>query len=445
MAGSEYPYMFFILAIIFLLMKTVQLLMVKIKQPVVLGEVLLGFLLGPSGLYLIYTSKSNPSSRIGEWLNIETGEIGNAVKAIQFTAEFAALLLLFKVGLEINFTSLKRVGKSSLFSAIGGITFPIIGGIGFVLVAYNFVPDLLITNNGGLIQVALFIGAALTATSIGISTRIFLDLDKIKTKAAQILVGAAVIDDIISLTILSLAISYVKDSANFNLGSVGLIVLNVLIFFAIALFLYRFIMPWMIEQVKKSDDRFMPLFSAIILMLMLSFIAYLLGLATIIGAFTAGVIIENEEKEYLHMVEHDFEILEKLFVPIFFVSIGLSINLQTVLNGTIIILGLSLAIIAILAKIIGGSLGSFLAKENLQTSRIIGISMAAKGEVTLIFAFTAYDLGVFSAAVYAAVVLLVVVDSLVIPSLIKIFLTRSELELCCDDELIAKDAIKDQL
>lgn len=428
MAGSEFPFMFMIMAVIFGAMKIVEVIMNRLKQPVVLGEVILGFLLGPSALHLIYVNKENPSSWVGDLLKFDPSEILNAVKAIQFTAEFAALLLLFKVGLEINFKQLAKVGKSSLFAALGGITVPLLGGFGFILIAFRLAPDILVPEDGVFLQVALFIGAALTATSIGISTRIFLDMGKLKSKAAQILVGAAVIDDIISLTILSLTVSYVKEGGDFGLGEVGQILLNIVIFFVIAFLLYKYFMPVMIDRVKKTNDRFNPLFSAMTLMLVMSFIAYFLGLATIIGAFAAGVIIENEEKEYLHLVEHDFEILDTLFIPFFFVAIGLGIKLQDVISPEILLLGLSLAAIAIFAKIIGGYTGAKLAGESNQNSSLVGLSMAAKGEVTLIFAFTAFDLGVFTAPLYAAVVFLVVIDSLIVPSLIKIFIGRSDLE-----------------
>lgn len=429
MAGSEFPFMFIVLAVIFSAMKTVQYLMNRLKQPEVLGEVILGFILGPSVLGIIYISKDNPSSRFGDLLNIEGAEIINAVKAIQFIAEFAALLLLFKVGLEINFSQLKKVGKPSLLAAFGGISVPLLSGVGFLVIAYQLVPELLVPEGVTLIQVALFIGAALTATSIGISTRIFLDLGKLKSIAAQVVVGAAVIDDVVSLTILSLTISYVNNPSGFSLIELLWVFGYILAFFVICVIAYLYILPPMIERVKKSDDRYLPLFSAMVLMLVMSFVAYLLGLATIIGAFAAGVIIENEEKEYLHLVEHDFEILEKLFVPIFFVSIGLGINIGSIISTEVILLGLSLASVAILAKIIGGTLGSRLSGKDGQTSFLVGLSMAAKGEVTLIFAFTAFDLGIFSEAVYAATVFLVVIDSLVIPTLLKYFISKTPLEM----------------
>jgi Kef-type K+ transport system membrane component KefB len=240
-------------------------------------------------------------------------------------------------------------------------------------------------------------------------------MKRIRTRAAQTVVGAAVFDDIVSVTMLALSVAYV--SGQFTGAGAFMILAEILFFFFISFILFKYFIPWFISNTRVVQDKSFAIFFSIGFMLLMSVLAQTLELAPIIGAFTAGVIIGNEE-DFLDL-HTEVEPLADWIIPFFFISIGLGINLSAVLSPTVIGLGLALATIAILAKFLGGTLGSKLSGNNWDTSRVVGLSMAAKGEVTLIFASEAYALGIFTLPLFAAVISLVMIDSLVIPTLLK--------------------------
>jgi len=416
MAASEFEIVFLLIAIFLIFIKAIHVLMKRFDLPDVLGEVTIGFILGPSLLGLYYL-KDHPISILSGPLGLSQEALDISGIVISFMAEFAVLLLLFEVGTEIDFEVLNRVKKTSISAALGGIVVPILAGLSFLLIVFQIQPDLIIPEGGNFTDVALFLGIALTATSIGVSTRIFLDLGKIKSKVAQTVVGAAVVDDIISVTALAITVTYV--SGALILSPLGIIQIlgEIVLFFVIAFFLFRYIVPWIVAKTKMIQDQSFVIFFSIAFMLLMAVLAQTLGLAPIIGAFTAGVIIGNEE-DFLH-IHRDIKPLANWIVPFFFVSIGLQINLIPILTPVVAIMGVGLAVVAILAKFIGGTVGSKLAGYDLNASRAVGLSMAAKGEVTLIFAVTAFDLGIFTLPLFAAVISLVLIDSLLIPTLLK--------------------------
>jgi Kef-type K+ transport system membrane component KefB len=389
------------------------------KLPDVLGEVALGFIVGPTilGSWALYdlSDGGHPKSILTSLFGIPTSQLEPSGLIFSFVADFAVLLLLFKVGMEIDFDVLKRVKKPALSSAIGGIAVPLLFGLTFLAITMQIAPDLVIPEDSSFTEVGLFLAVALTATSIGISTRIFLDLKKIKTRAAQTVVGAAVFDDVVSVTLLALSVAYV--SGLFTGSGVFRIFAEIALFFLISFILFKYFIPWFIRHTRVVQDRSFAIFFSIGFMLLMSVLAQTLELAPIIGAFTAGVIIGNEE-DFLDL-HTEVEPLADWIIPFFFISIGLGINLRAILTPTVIALGLTLATVAILAKFLGGTLGSKLSGNNWDTSRVVGLSMAAKGEVTLIFASEAYALGIFTLPLYAAVISLVMIDSLVIPTLLK--------------------------
>ena len=419
--GSDFQVVFLLIGLFLIFIKSVHVLMKRLDLPDVLGEVSLGFILGPS-LIGIYHLKDHPESLLSSltFLGLNQNILDDSGLILSFIAEFAVLILLFEVGTEIDFDVLKKVKKPAGFAAMGGIFLPLILGLSFLAIVAGLNRSLVIPEGVEFWDTGLFMAVALTATSIGISTRIFLDLNKITTKVAQTVVGAAIFDDIISVTALALVIAYV--GGLLSGGSVGLIILRIALFFVISFLLFKFGIPWAVDKTKVVKDRSFVIFFSISFMMLMSVLAQALQLEPIIGAFVAGVIIGNED-DFLD-IHADITPIANWIVPFFFINIGLQIDLGPILSADTVVatvtLGLSLATIAILAKYFGGSLGAKFAGYGKNESKAIGLSMAAKGEVTLIFATTAYSLGYFTDTLFAAVISLVMIDSLVIPTLLKI-------------------------
>jgi len=421
MAVSDYEMVFLLIGVVLIITKLAHLVMKRLDLPNVLGEVFVGFLLGPTVLGIYYL-KSHPESILGTLLGISQASLDTSGVVISFIAEFAVLLLLFEVGTEIDFSLLNKVKHSAIFSALGGILTPVVFALSFLVIAASLVGGLVLPVGVDFMDVGLFLAIALTATSIGISTRIFIDLGKIKSKVAQTVVGAAIIDDIVSVTALALVVTYVSGNVELSLTGISLIIAKIILFFVISVLLFKIIVPWVIRRTRSLQDHSFPIFFSIAFMSLMAVLAQSLGLATIIGAFMAGMIIGNEE-DFLD-IERDIKPLADWIIPFFFITIGLQIDLIAVFNPTILVLGFSLAVVAILAKFLGGGIGARLSGTSTSEAKVIGLSMAAKGEVTLIFAVTAYSLGIFTLSLYTAVIFLVVIDSFVIPTLLKIAIHR---------------------
>ncbi len=403
MATSDFEFAFLLIGVFLTLIKGSQVVSRKFGLPDVLGELVTGIIMGPTFLGILYL-KNVPTSSISDFLHMDQLQIELTATVINFISEFAVLLLLFKVGMEVDFDDLKRVKVPAFLTAGLGIILPLVGGFFLVygvisMVSLNLVPDGVDNVN-----VAIFLGATLTATSIGISTRLFLDLDKMRTKVAQTVVGSAIIDDIIAVALFSVIVAYLGDTQ----GSTGIlsIFVNITIFFFVCFILFKYGIPYFMTKTKKYHDSSVPVFVSIAFMLYMAVFAQALGLAPIIGAFVAGVIIGNED-DYLD-IHRDFEPITSWIIPFFFLDIGLSVNLGDVLDPIAFIVALVIVTVAVLSKFLAGFVGTYFQGYTVGEARTTGLSMAARGEVTLIFAFTGYSYGYFSELLYGIIILAVV-------------------------------------
>jgi Kef-type K+ transport system membrane component KefB len=401
---------FLILAIILFLVKNAQQLMQKLNLPVVAGEILLGIALGPTLIVLLALDGSGESI-LSSILYFPEEQIELTINIIFFISEVAVLLLLFQVGLEMDIKSLKRTGRGSFLTALGGMILPFSSG--FFLVFLISDADI-IPPGVSRIDVALFLAATLTATSIGISIRIFIELDKIHAPAAKIMVGAAVIDDILAILLLTVSITYVEEETATALFDMITVFLTIVAFFVFCLVFGIFVLPRIIEFISNEKDRYMPITLGLVLLFFFSWLASSMHLAPIIGAFIAGMLI-NSNKEIAHKVEEQISPMNHWIVPVFFIAVGLRVNLWKVFTIEIIVIAIVIILVAILSKVIGSGLGAFASKSSLEDSYLIGLAMSARGEVVLIFSAVALDLGIFSTSLYSSLVMLVVVTSLIIP------------------------------
>ena len=377
-----------------------------LHMPVVLGELIGGVILGNLGLFGFHGL---------EFLKNE--------EIISVLAEIGVIFLLFEVGLHSSLGELMKVGLSSLLVAIAGVIAPFFLGLG---VSMYFLPD-------AHFLVHTFIGATLCATSVGITARVLKDIGKIDTTEARIILGAAVIDDVLGLIILAIvqgAIMATNSGDVISATQIGLIVFKATMFFVGSFAVGMFISPHMFRLASKLRVEGMLLATAILFCFTLSWLAAVVGLAPIVGAFCAGLILEEVHyKSMRHKteatIEERIEPISYFLVPIFFVLMGMKVDLTTFAQLEILGFAAALSVVAILGKQVC-SLG-VLAKDTDKFA--VGLAMIPRGEVGLIFAniglgLTLQGQDVIDNSTYSAVVIMVIVTTLITPPLLKWKLTR---------------------
>lgn len=363
----------------------------RIGQPPVLGELIAGVVLGSSALGWI---KPND--------------------AMLVLAELGVILLLFEIGLESDLEEFLRVGPSAILVAIIGVICPFIAG--YLVSFYIFG----ITNT-----VSIFIGATLTATSVGITARTLTDLGQMKTAAAKIILGAAVVDDVIGLIILAVVTGLVADGSINALNVVKTSVMAIL-FLVGAIVIGIPVAPYLLKLTKNLRTRGILTIGALLFCLSLAYAAHGLHLATIVGAFAAGLVLARTDD--LAHIQERIKPIADIFVPIFFVMLGVSVNLS-VFNPfnpesrAGLFMMLSLIVIAIATKLFAG-LGVL--KKGVNRI-VVGVGMIPRGEVGLIFASIGLTRKIITPAEYAAIVAIVVITTFITPPLLKIVLRKAEM------------------
>jgi len=382
----------------------------RVHAPAVLGELFAGIVLG--NLVIAGFDYAEP---------LKT----NAT--IAALAEFGVIILLFEVGLESDLREMVEVGWSSLLVAVLGVIAPFL--LGWAVSAY-FIPD-----EPRLVHV--FIGATLCATSVGITARVFKDLGKLATREARIVLGAAVIDDVLGLLILAVVAGAIRGAATggaLAFFDVALIALKSLGFLVAAIAIGHLLMPRMLHGAGRLETRGVLLTLAIACCLFLAWAAAKVGLAPIVGAFAAGLILD--EVHFKHgrgQQERDLNDLlqpvSTVLVPIFFVLMGLKVDLR--LFTRVDILGLAFALTV--AAIVGKQICAFGVVERGVNRLAVGLGMIPRGEVGLIFAGIGATLmlpvngasqPVISSAIFGAVVIMVVITTLITPIALKWSLDR---------------------
>ena len=382
----------------------------RFSQPAVLGELIIGMLIG--NLHLV---------------GFDGFEYFKNDLILEVLAELGVIILLFEVGLESTVKEMMKVGLASFMVAIFGVIAPFFLGWG---VGAWFLPQ-------ESIYVHIFIGATLTATSVGITARVLKDIGKIQTKESKIILGAAVIDDIMGLIILAVVagiITAVSSGSGDGISSVAIlwIISKAVLFIVGAIVLGGIILPHFFNLAFKLKGKGVLLSFSLLVCFLLSYIAGQIGLAPIVGAFAAGLILDEvhftkfrERGE--HRLEKLIEPIAVFLVPIFFVRMGMMVDLTTF--GQIEILGFAATLT--IAAIVGKQVCS-LAIFDKTTNRIaIGLGMIPRGEVGLIFAGIGAKLildghPVVSTSTYSAVVIMVIVTTLVTPPALKIAMLRGD-------------------
>lgn len=422
----------------------------RFNQPGVLGELLMGVFLGNlcyffgSQLVVVLREGSAIFSIMREMLGgvslaqavtssvsdpyyahqvTEALGNGNGIDLIKVAyvldifARYGVIFLLFMVGLESSVEELKHTGRESVQVAIIGVIAPII--LGFV-VAHLLIPE-------SSYQADLFIAATLSATSIGITARVLSEMKKLRTREARTILGAAMIDDILGLVILAV-VSSVVISGVVDLFMVVRVIISATLFFTVVIT----IGPWVIRK-AVSFFKFLELWEAklfisFIFVMLLAWIATLIHLATIIGAFAAGLIIHdglfesrtrsaNDSLSIYNLVTP----LESILAPLFFILIGIQVKLESFWDWQVLLMASGLIIAAIIGKLVSG-LGANRKDDRL----LIGIGMLPRGEVGLVFASIGRTLGVMSDQLFSAIVLMIIVTTIIAPPFIKARYSKSD-------------------
>jgi Na+:H+ antiporter len=378
----------------------------RIGQPAVLGELIVGVLVGNLSLVGIGWFQFIPDNA-----------------TIGLLAQLGAVILLFEVGLESTVRDMMRVGFRSLLVAVLGVVTP--WALGW------WVGSLLLPQHSSYVHA--FLGAALTATSVGITARVLKDLGRSQSPEARIILGAAVIDDVLGLVVLAAvaAVIMAADSGSaLSYGSLALVLGKALLFLFGALWLGVVLSPTVFSLASRLRGSGVLLATALVFCFTLAWLASVIGLAPIVGAYAAGLILEDlHYRDFAATEERHLEDLirpiSSFLVPVFFVLMGMHVDLNALLRPEVLGLAAALTVAAIIGKQVCalGAVGTNLDRMS------IGIGMIPRGEVGLIFASIGLTLivrgePIIDSATYSAVVIMVMVTTLITPPALKWSLNR---------------------
>lgn len=380
----------FLLALIaiFVAAKVFGELAERVGQPAVLGEIIGGIIIGVSGLHLV--DPHDPT--------------------IHLLAELGVILLLFLIGLQTDLSKLISVGGSAISVALVGVALPFAGG----LALGRFL--------GLSFMVAVFLGAVLTATSVGITARVLSDLGHLQDDESQIILGAAVVDDVIGLVLLTI-VSRLAAGGELSALILGRIILVAFGFVFLAIAVGSMLAPYLIRMIERINMARGLFFASVVFSFVLAYLAARVGSAVIIGAFAAGLALARTDKR--DVIEREIHDVAQFFVPIFFVVVGAAIDLTT-LNPFVaesrrfLLIGLGLTVVGVLGKIAAG----FAARKKGLRRIVIGVGMIPRGEVGLIFAQIGLTTTLLSSGLYSAVALMVMLTTLITPGLLRGLLVK---------------------
>lgn len=353
----------------------------RLGQPTIVGEILAGVLIGPSIL---------------GWVEL--------TEVLEVFAELGVVFLLFWVGLETRIGELRAVGRISAKVGVLGVVIPFVTGLGIGLAW------------GRSTSTSVFIGAALVATSVGITSAVLLDLGKLKTRAGRTILGAAVVDDILAMLIVAIAAGIAASGeGGVNVKELAIVAAMAMVFVAFfalggTSLMRRF--PGILTTPRFAES---PLLPAVILCLGLAAIAAEIGLAAIIGAFLAGLMVAETKEQ--HPIEEEVAPLYAFFTPFFFVSIGIQIDLEALASWGAIALLSVITAAAVVSKLAGAAIGA------LQLGRaqalFVGWGMVPRGEVGIVVAGIGITTGVLGDEAYAVVIGMSVLTTLLVPPILR--------------------------
>jgi Kef-type K+ transport system membrane component KefB len=354
--------------------------MERIGQTAVLGELLAGVVIGPGVLNLVHESD-----------------------ALHALAELGVLILLFEVGLASDVGDLLRAGLQATLVALVGVVAPF--AVGYGLTHALGYPTL----------VAVFVGATLTATSVGITARVLADLGRLHEAASKVVLGAAIVDDILGLIILAV-VTGVAQTGGVSVGSVAVLSAKAIVFLVVAMLVGIRLAPMLVRWIGRLKTRGTLVVYSVVFAVALATAAELIGLATIIGAFAAGLVLATTERR--EHIEERVKPVADLLVPVFFVVVGMKVQ-PALLNPFTVDaqfgLALLLTLVAVASKLLAGTV---IYQPGVRRWPV-GVGMVPRGEVGLIFAGTGLAAGVIAEDLYSALVVVVMLTTFIAPPWLK--------------------------
>ena len=384
----------------------------RIKQPSVLGELVAGVVLGGSVLAIV------PS--VSTMAGYDT---------FHLLADVGVAILVFEIGLETDLKDLIKVGFTSTVVAIVGVVFPFALGFGSII-AFEHMGLLGGSDPNLNLLIAITAGATLTATSVGITARVLSDMNKLQSGEAKIILGAAVIDVILGLIILGVVSGLIEASGSGDGGGVstlgvGIIFVKAFGFLIVAILVGNLISKKLFNLVEMMKVRGVLLLSALSFAFIFAFLASLVGLAPIVGAFAAGLVLANTNQ--FKAIEHNLKPVSDFFTPIFFIMVGAAVDVSVFNpfvseNIPILLIALILFVVAVIGKFVAG----YAIFQKGINKAVVGVGMIPRGEVGLIFAQVGLTYGVFNSQLFSAVTVMVMLTTFIAPPLLKVMFSKGE-------------------
>lgn len=403
------------LAILISAAKAAGYIATRLKQPSVLGQLLVGLALGPSLIGLF------------EWRILDSALSHEVIFDL---AEIGVIFLMFVAGLEVDLQDMLKTGRVAILAGTLGVIAPIVMGAASALLFGNSLSS------------SIFIGLILSATSVSISAQTLLELNVLRSKEGLTLLGAAVADDVLVILALSIFLAIGAGSAGAGgsaAGDIALVIARMAVYFGVAVAVGLLILPPLTDFVQRLRISEGVVALAIVVMLLYAWSAEVVGeLAAITGAFLAGVMFgrtrHREEIEHgMHTLSYAF------FVPLFLVSIGLEADMRA-LAGSGLAFAIVIALVAIVSKVIGCGLGARLGGMSWPQAGRVGLGMISRGEVGLIVATVGLKRGLIDEAVFVAVVIMVLATTLITPFLLRWAFARRAAESKEEHAYVAESA-----
>jgi len=396
----------------------------RLNLPSVLGELVGGVVVGVSALNLIVFPEGSevPTSALMNIIQMTAHLDPESLRlvfsgeseALSVLAELGVIILLFEIGLESDLKELIRVGPQAAVVAVVGVVVPFVAGTAGLVLLFGV----------GTIP-AVFAGAALTATSIGITAKVLAEMQQLSSKEGQIIIGAAVLDDVLGIVVLAVVASLAK-TGEIEILNVVYLVLGAAAFLVGSIFIGRLISPLFVSLVDQLQTRGQLIISSLIFAFVLSYIAAAIQLETILGAFAAGLILAETSKR--RELEEQITPIADMLVPVFFVTVGAQTDISVLnplepANREGLVIASFLVVIAIIGKTVTG----FAVFGQPGINRLaVGFGMIPRGEVGLVFAGVGAASGVLSESLDAAIIVMVIVTTFIAPPLLRLVFDSSD-------------------
>lgn len=405
------------LIVVYLAAKIGGELCARINLPAVLGELVGGVIVGVSALHLIVFPEGGGEvqSLLMNLVGMTTGQAPEGLlrvfqgesEVISVLAELGVIILLFEIGLESDLKELIRVGPQAAMVAIVGVVAPFAAGTAGLIALFGIdtIP-------------AVFAGAALTATSIGITAKVLAEMQKLSSKEGQIIIGAAVLDDVLGIIVLAVVASLAK-TGEIEILNVVYLIAGAATFLVGSILVGRLLSPYFVIVVDQMKTRGQVLISSLIFAFVLAYIAAAIQLEAILGAFAAGLILAETSKH--KELEEQISPIADMLVPIFFITVGARTDLSVLnpmepANRAGLIIASFLVVVAVVGKVIAG----FVIFGQPGVNRLaVGVGMIPRGEVGLVFAGVGAASGVLTESLDAAIIVMVIFTTFMAPPLLR--------------------------